>query len=78
MEGLVNSFADKSIKNHYSNVLNKVRTVLRSAQKEKLEILDSKIKLQLPSCAINDFEYLTPLQTAISTKAVVELDYKKK
>jgi len=76
MEGLVNSFADKSIKTHYSNLLNKVRTVLRSSQKEKMELLDSKIKLQLPSCAINDFEYLTPLQNAITARTIVELDYK--
>jgi predicted DNA-binding transcriptional regulator YafY len=76
MEGLVNSFADKSIKTHYSNLLNKVRTVLRSSQKEKMEILDGKIKLQLPPCVINDFEYLTPLQNAITARTIVELDYK--
>ncbi|TMI68989.1 MAG: YafY family transcriptional regulator [Bacteroidetes bacterium] len=76
MEGLVNSFADKSIKTHYSNLLNKVRTVLRSSQKEKMEILDNKIKLQLPPCVINDFEYLTPLQNAITARTIVELDYK--
>jgi predicted DNA-binding transcriptional regulator YafY len=76
MEGLVNSFADKSIKTHYSNLLNKVRTVLRSSQKEKMEILDNKIRLQLPACVINDFEYLTPLQNAITARTIVELDYK--
>ena len=76
MEGLVNSFADKSIKTNYSNLLNKVRAVLRSSQKEKMDMLDSKIKLQLPPCIINDFEYLTPLQNAISARTIVELDYK--
>lgn len=76
MEGLVNSFADKSIKTHYSNLLSKVRTVLRSSQKEKMDLLDSKIKLQLPVCAIHDFEYLTPLQNAITSRTIVELDYK--
>ena len=76
MEGLVNSFADKSIKTHYSNLLNKVKTVLRSSQKEKLELLDNKIKLQLPPCTINDFEYLATLQNAISSRTIVELDYK--
>jgi predicted DNA-binding transcriptional regulator YafY len=76
MEGLVNSFADKSIKTNYSNLLNKVRTVLRSSQKENMELLDSKIKLQLPPCIINDFEYLTPLQNAITARTIVELDYK--
>lgn len=76
MEGLVNGFADKSIKTHYSNLLNKVKTVLRSSQKEKLELLDNKIKLQLPSCVINDFEYLSSLQNSISSKCIVDLDYK--
>src|SRR6185503_12883268 len=76
MEGLVNSFADKSIQTNYSNLLSKVKTVLRSSQKEKLDFLDNKIKLQLPPCTINDFEYLTPLQNAISSKTIVELDYK--
>lgn len=76
MEGLVNSFADKSIKTHYSNLLNKVKAVLRSSQKEKIELLDNKIKLQLPPCVINDFEYLTPLQNAIISRSQVELDYK--
>ncbi len=76
MEGLVNSFADKSIKTHYSDLLNKVKAVLRSSQKEKLDFLDNKIKLQLPPCAINDFEYLAPLQNAISSRTIVELDYK--
>jgi predicted DNA-binding transcriptional regulator YafY len=76
MEGLVNSFADKSIKTHYSNLLNKVRTVLRSSQKEKMELLDSKIKLQLPPCTTHDFEYLTPLQNSITSRTIVELDYK--
>lgn len=76
MEGLVNSFADKSIKTHYSNLLNKVKTVLRSSQKDKLEVLDNSIKLQLPPCTINDFEYLSTLQNAISSRIIVELDYK--
>ena len=76
MEGLVNSFADKSIQNHYSNLLNKVKTVLRSSQKEKLDILDNRIKLQLPARIVNDFEYLATLQNAISAKTIIELDYK--
>lgn len=76
MEGLVNSFGDKSIKTHYSNLLNKVKAVLRSSQKEKLEVLDNSIKLQFPPCAINDFEYLSTLQSSISSKFIVELDYK--
>jgi predicted DNA-binding transcriptional regulator YafY len=76
MESLVYAFADKSIKNHYSNALNKVKAVLRTSQKEKLEVLDNNTRLQIPPCIRNDFEYLTVLQNAISGKTVVELEYK--
>jgi predicted DNA-binding transcriptional regulator YafY len=76
MEGLVNSFADKSIKTHYSNLLNKVKVVLRTSQKEKFEFLDNNIKLQLPPGFNHDFEYLSALQTAISSKTIIEIDYK--
>jgi predicted DNA-binding transcriptional regulator YafY len=76
MEGLVHSFADKSIKTHYSNLLSKVKTVLRASQKEKLEFLDNNIKLQLPPCFNHDFEYLSALQNAISSKIIIEIDYK--
>ena len=46
MESLVYGFADKSIQMHYSNALNKIKSVLRNSQKEKLEILNNNIKLQ--------------------------------
>jgi predicted DNA-binding transcriptional regulator YafY len=76
IDGLVNTFADQSIKSHYSSLLNKVKAVLRTPQKEKLELMHSKIKLQLPACAIHGFEYLSSLQDAILARQIVELDYK--
>lgn len=76
MEGLVKGFADKSIHSHYSSALNKVKAVLRASQKEKLEILGNNIKSQLPPCINNDFDYLTVLQNAISSKNIVEMEYK--
>lgn len=76
MESLVYGFADKSIKTHYSNALSKIKAVLRGAQKEKLEFLNNNIKLQLPACIQNDYEYLSVLQNAISSKIIVQIDYK--
>lgn len=76
MEGLVSAFSDKSIHGHYSSALNKIKAVLRTSQKEKLEALSNNIRLQLPSCINNDFDYLTILQEAISTRKIVELEYK--
>jgi predicted DNA-binding transcriptional regulator YafY len=76
MEPVVYAFTDKSIQTHYSNALNKVKAVLRHSQKEKLEKLNQNIRLQLPPCFTNDYEYLSLLQHTISTKTIIEFDYK--
>ena len=76
MESLVQGFADRSISTHYTSALNKIKAVLRTKQKEGLERLDQNIKLQLPSCFVNDTDYLSLLQSAISGKTIVELEYK--
>lgn len=78
MERLVQGFADKSIHIHYLTALQKVKAVLRSSQKESVEFLEQNIKLQLPACITNDFNYLSLLQNSITAKKVVELDYKNK
>jgi predicted DNA-binding transcriptional regulator YafY len=76
MERFLAGFADKSILQHYTTALNKVKGVLRTAQREKLENLNEHIKLQLPERMNNDFEYLSVLQNAISAKCIIELNYK--
>lgn len=76
MERFLGGFADKSIAQHYTSALNKVKTVLRTAQKEKLELLNDNIKLQLPERLINDFDYLSVLQNVISVKCIIEIEYK--
>jgi predicted DNA-binding transcriptional regulator YafY len=76
MEALVYGFADKSIQNHYSSALNKVKAVLRTPQKEKLEFLNNNIRLQVPPCFNQNFEYLSQVQDAISEKRIINLAYK--
>lgn len=76
MEAMVFGFADKSIKTHYATALNKVKAVLRGPQKEQLDFLHQHIKLQLPACINNDYEYLALLQQAISRKCLLEIGYK--
>ena len=76
MEALVSGFADKSIQTHYSSALNKVKSVLRHSQKEKLELLNDNIKLQVPAFINHDYEYLSPLQSAISSRTIIEIGYK--
>jgi predicted DNA-binding transcriptional regulator YafY len=76
IESLVYGFTDKSIQTHYSNALSKVKAVLRSQQKEKLEMLNETIKLQKPECFNMNFEYLSVLQNAIAARNIIEIDYK--
>lgn len=74
-EVLVHGFADKSIRTHYTSALNKVKTVLRSAQKDGVEALTNTIRLQVPQRLNNDSEYLSVLQTAIANRQILQLDY---
>lgn len=76
MERFLTGFADRSISQHYTSALDKVKNVLRTAQKEKFEALNENIKLQLPERLKNDFEYLSILQNAISTHCIIEIGYK--
>jgi predicted DNA-binding transcriptional regulator YafY len=56
--------------------LNKIKAVLRGSQKEKIDALSGNIKLQVPDRLRYDFEYLSMLQGAISSKTILEVDYK--
>ncbi len=76
MEAIVSGISDKSIQTHYSNGLNKIKAVLRSSQKEKIDILADNIKLQVPECLRYNFEYLSIIQNAISSRTILDIDYK--
>ncbi|PSK88887.1 helix-turn-helix transcriptional regulator [Taibaiella chishuiensis] len=76
IEALVSGFADRSIQNHYATALNKVKAVLRHTQKEKLELLHPNIMLQVPKRIMNDLDYLSVLQEAISSKHILAIEYK--
>lgn len=75
VEHLLNAFSDKSIQNHYQSALEKVKSVLKPSQKEKIESLAEKIKFQIPERLTNDYEHLSCLQSAILSKNVVQFDY---
>lgn len=78
METMVQGFADRSIQSHYSAALNKIKAVLRTPQKEALETLTHNMRFQLPGCIKNDFEYLSLIQTAISSKTILQISYQNK
>lgn len=76
IERLVNAFADHSIRTHYTAALTKVKSVLKSNQKERLEHMNQHIKLQIPERLTFDYGYLSQIQQAISAKLIIELEYK--
>jgi predicted DNA-binding transcriptional regulator YafY len=76
METLVYGFSDKSTQEHYSNALNKVKNVLRAPQRESLEALNKKIKIQIPQDLRHNFDYLSTIQQAIVAKTILTIDYK--
>jgi predicted DNA-binding transcriptional regulator YafY len=76
MESIVSGFSDKSIQTYYSNALNKIKSVLRQSQKERIEALTNNIKLQVPSCFRYDFDYLSVIQNAIVSRSIIDMQYK--
>ncbi len=75
VEHLLNAFSDKSIQNHYQSALQKVKSVLKPSQKEKIELLATNIKFQIPKRLTNDYEHLSTLQTAILNKNILQFEY---
>jgi predicted DNA-binding transcriptional regulator YafY len=78
MESIVSAFADKSIQHHYSSALTKVKSVLKSSQKDSIEKLAANIKLQVPVCFVQSFDYLTRIQQAITSRKILEIGYTNK
>jgi predicted DNA-binding transcriptional regulator YafY len=76
MEKVIEGFADKSILNHYTTALNKIKAVLRTPQKEQIEALSKNMAFHVPACFAADYEYLSVLQTAIATRTVIQLEYR--
>jgi predicted DNA-binding transcriptional regulator YafY len=75
-ESLVAGFADKSIQTHFGTALSKVKTVLKTSEKEKIHHLSESIKLQVPSRVSPDFDYLATIQQAITSLLQLDLSYK--
>ncbi|WP_442794452.1 helix-turn-helix transcriptional regulator [Pelobium manganitolerans] len=75
VEHLLNAFSDKSIQNQYQSALQKVKAVLKPSQKEKIELMASNIKFQVPARLTNDYEHLSVLQTAILDKTLLQFAY---
>jgi len=74
-ESLVAGFTDQSIQTHFGTALTKVKTVLKTSQKEKVAQLSDSIKLQVPMRIATDFNYLSLVQESITSAMQLELAY---
>ncbi|MEQ8364018.1 MAG: YafY family protein [Cyclobacteriaceae bacterium] len=70
---LAERFADKTTAKYSSQALDKIRSVLRSSDREKSEKLVSRIKVLSPHS--NDNKYLSEVQDAISTNIILHITY---
>lgn len=75
MGAIAHRFTDNSIQKHYETALQKVTSVLKTSQKDSLHDFTQQIKTFKPDVLQNDFAYLSEIQSAISNKTILRLDY---
>lgn len=75
---LMERFSDREIKQHFDSALFKIKSILKTSEKDHLETLQSRIKVDTtPLSAMGDRQssLLFALQAAAGSKQVVNLDY---
>lgn len=78
LETIGATLADKSIQAHYGAALAKVKAVLRTTEKERLEQLSHCLKVHVPEYFGAGSDYLAPLQSSIAGRHIIELEYGNK
>lgn len=74
-EALVEGFADKGVRQHFGTALAKVKSVLKTSQKERIHQLSASMKMQIPQRVSPDFDYIPAIQEAITSRIQLELSY---
>mgnify|MGYP001810397350 CR=1 FL=1 len=74
VESIVERFTDKSISRHYHSALNKVKSILKNAQKERIEELETKV-FTSAGCPNQNFEYLSEIQSSITNQTILQIKY---
>lgn len=74
-QSLIGGFGDRSVQSTFDSALTKIKSVLRQVDKEKVALLDERIKLQVPERLSFEFEYLSAIQHAISERIQIKITY---
>lgn len=75
---LAEKFADNSVRKHFDSALYKIKAVLRTSDKEYVDLLDSHIAVMASRLPVSDElskQYLSTLQSAMVQKRVVQINY---
>jgi predicted DNA-binding transcriptional regulator YafY len=75
MASLAERFADKSVAKHSRNALDKIKTVLRPADKDGSERLSDHINIHIPEGTKTENDYLLDVQTAITKQMIIAIEY---
>lgn len=72
---LSEKFADKSIRTHIDHAIDKIKAVLKYADKEKTDLLQSHIKICTYYEKTPEQDYLFQIQNAIINKHILHIEY---
>jgi predicted DNA-binding transcriptional regulator YafY len=75
---LAEKFADNSVRKHFDSALYKIKAVLRTSDKEHVELLDSHITVMASRLPLSDElskQHLSTLQSAMVHKRVIQINY---
>jgi len=72
---LAGKFTDNSIIKHSNNALNKIKAVLRYADKDIAEELSAQINVYQPENEKNEAGWLAAIQKAIVAKTILKISY---
>ncbi len=77
LETVAKKFGDESIQKHYNSALNKIKSMLKTAEKEKVDFIESFIPpLQVPFIGDGEHSYLSDIQDAITNQNILKISYK--
>lgn len=74
-EQIINKNKDQSLSEQYQNVVIKVKSILRYAQKEKIELLENRLQIRSKQKGLKTSNFLIKIQSAITNYQVVHIGY---
>lgn len=75
ISSLTQKFGDKSTSKSIESALTKIKSVLKYSDKEKAENLSNNISIYIPKDANSYNDYLTQIQSSITTKNILKIVY---